>query len=59
MYDITNQQSFQDLEDWHALVLKSFEGKDLPMMLLMANKSDLGHMQSVKPDQHEQFTQKH
>ena len=50
VYDITNQASFQDLEDWYNLVVKSFEGKELPMMVLMANKSDLGHMQSVKTE---------
>ena len=52
MYDITNQSSFQDLEDWHGLVVKSFEGKEMPMMVLMGNKSDLAHMQAVKTEQH-------
>ncbi len=28
------------------------------MMILMANKSDLTHMQSVKQEQHDQFTSK-
>ena len=58
MYDITNQASWQDLEDWHALVVKSFEGKELPMMVLMGNKSDLAHMQAVKTEQHQSFAQK-
>ena len=56
IYDITNQQSFQDLEDWFNLVKKAFEGKELPMMILMANKIDLAHMQAVKSDQHEAFS---
>jgi len=29
-YDITNQQSFQDLDDWYELVMKTFENKELP-----------------------------
>ena len=55
VYDITNQQSFQDLEDWLALVKKTFQGKDEPLLILMGNKIDLNHMQAVKTDQHEKF----
>ena len=55
MYDITNHQSFEDLEDWHSLVLKTFEGKELPLMALMGNKIDLNHMQAVKSEEHDKF----
>jgi Ras-related protein Rab-28 len=55
VYDITNQQSFQDLEDWLNLVNKSFEGKEKPLMALIGNKIDLIHMQAVKPEQHDKF----
>ncbi|CAI2378416.1 unnamed protein product [Moneuplotes crassus] len=56
-YDITNHQSFADLEDWHQLVLKTFEGKEPPLMALMGNKIDLNHMQAVKQEEHEQFAE--
>ena len=38
---------------------KSFEGKELPLLVLMANKIDLAHMQAVKSDQHDQFCKTH
>jgi Ras-related protein Rab-28 len=50
VYDITNQQSFQDLDDWLALVNKAFAGKDMPLMVLIGNKIDLNHMQAVKAE---------
>jgi Ras-related protein Rab-28 len=48
VYDITNQQSFQDLEDWYELVTKGCKDKELPLMTLVGNKSDLNSMQAVK-----------
>ena len=57
VYDITNHQSFADLEDWHQLVTKTFEGKELPLMALMGNKIDLNHMQAVKSEEHEKFAE--
>eukprot|EP00345_Euplotes_harpa_P013831 CAMPEP_0168337616 /NCGR_PEP_ID=MMETSP0213-20121227/12300_1 /TAXON_ID=151035 /ORGANISM="Euplotes harpa, Strain FSP1.4" /LENGTH=176 /DNA_ID=CAMNT_0008343147 /DNA_START=8 /DNA_END=538 /DNA_ORIENTATION=- len=57
VYDITNHQSFADLEDWHQLVAKTFEGKEMPLMALMGNKIDLNHMQAVKSEEHEQFAE--
>ena len=57
-YDITNQQSFQDLEDWHELVQKTFVGRQLPYMVLLGNKVDLNHMQAVKQDHHNKFALK-
>jgi len=47
-YDITNVDSFQDLEDWFRLVKKSFGTNKLPLVALMANKTDLNHMRVVK-----------
>ena len=44
MYDITNQQSFEDLEDWVDLVKKTFKDRTAPMMLMLGNKVDLNHM---------------
>ena len=54
-YDITNQQSFQDLEDWLELVKRTFEDRDLPLLVLLGNKVDLNHMQAVKQEAHSRF----
>ena len=58
-YDITNQQSFQDLEDWFELVQKTFDGREMPVMVLIGNKVDLNHMQAVKQDLHTKFASKY
>ncbi len=58
-YDITNYQSFQDLEDWRELVMKTFQNKELPKEILIGNKVDLNHLQAVKSDQHSKFAQKY
>ena len=55
VYDITNQQSFEDLEDWVNLVKNAFKGRPLPQMILLGNKVDLNHMQAVKQDAHQKF----
>lgn len=55
VYDITNYQSFQDLEDWLALVKKTFEGDQMPYIALVGNKIDLQHMRAVKADKHASF----
>jgi Ras-related protein Rab-28 len=47
-YDITNNESFQDLEDWFRLVKKSFGKEKLPLVVLCGNKTDLEHMRAVK-----------
>jgi Ras-related protein Rab-28 len=38
VYDITNYESFANLEDWYRLVLKAFEGRSLPYVALCGNK---------------------
>ena len=58
-YDITNQQSFQDLEDWFELVQKTFGEREMPVMVLLGNKVDLNHMQAVKQDLHTKFASKY
>lgn len=42
-YDITNYESFANLEDWYRLVLKTFHGKDLPYTVLIGNKCKLNY----------------
>lgn len=38
-YDITNYESFANLEDWYRLVLKSFSQTKMPFLALLGNKS--------------------
>lgn len=57
VYDITNYQSFQHLEDWFFLVKRTFDGGVMPYAALMANKHDLAHMRAVKVEKHNQFAE--
>ena len=53
VYDITNNDSFQNLEDWYRLVIKTFnknEGLTMPYVAIVANKSDLSHMRVVRTE---------
>ncbi|KAJ8014682.1 hypothetical protein DPEC_G00018190 [Dallia pectoralis] len=58
VYDITNYQSFENLEDWYGIVKKTNEESDVqPVVLLVGNKIDLEHMRTVKADKHQRFCQ--
>jgi len=54
-YDITNYQSFQNLEDWFNLVQRTFKGQQMPRITLVGNKTDLNHLRCVKVEKHNQF----
>lgn len=42
MYDITNSQSFENLEDWYTVVKKVSEESEMqPLVALVGNKSKL------------------
>jgi len=56
-YDITNYESFANLEDWHRLVQTAFQGKALPLIALVANKNDLRHLTAVRVDLHNRFVE--
>jgi Ras-related protein Rab-28 len=57
-YDITNYESFANLEDWYRLVLKAFKDKDvLPFVALLGNKNDLRHLTAVRFAQHTKFAE--
>eukprot|EP00397_Hematodinium_sp_SG-2012_P064679 GEMP01091955.1.p1 GENE.GEMP01091955.1~~GEMP01091955.1.p1 ORF type:complete len:234 (+),score=52.80 GEMP01091955.1:127-828(+) len=58
VYDVTNYQSFQNLEDWMHLVKNSIEGTKC-IKVLVANKSDLDHLRTVKKDRHEDYADEH
>ncbi|XP_041706012.1 ras-related protein Rab-28-like isoform X2 [Coregonus clupeaformis] len=58
VYDITNYQSFKNLEDWYGMVKKANEESDVqPVVSLVGNKIDLEHMRTVKVDKHQRFCQ--
>ncbi|XP_069782104.1 ras-related protein Rab-28 isoform X6 [Narcine bancroftii] len=58
VYDITNYQSFENIEDWYAVVKKvNDESEQQPMVALVGNKIDLEHMRTVKTEKHQRFCQ--
>ncbi|KAJ7419749.1 Ras-related protein Rab-28 [Pitangus sulphuratus] len=58
VYDITNGQSFENLEDWYNVVKKvNEESETQPLVALVGNKIDLEHMRTVKSDKHQRFCQ--
>ncbi|XP_077434125.1 ras-related protein Rab-28 isoform X1 [Vanacampus margaritifer] len=58
VYDITNYQSFENLEDWFGMVKKANEESDVqPVVSLVGNKIDLEHTRTVKSDKHQRFCQ--
>mmetsp|Transcript_147 Transcript_147/g.371 ORF Transcript_147/g.371 Transcript_147/m.371 type:complete len:234 (+) Transcript_147:168-869(+) len=60
VYDITNYQSFQNAEDWIALVKKVFPDKtQMPYMALVGNKVDMSHLRAVKSDRHTSLVETH
>ena len=42
-YDITNYQSYQNLEDWYRIVQNVYSKKTMPKIALVGNKSKLAH----------------
>uniref|UniRef100_A0A672MG17 Ras-related protein Rab-28 n=1 Tax=Sinocyclocheilus grahami TaxID=75366 RepID=A0A672MG17_SINGR len=58
VYDITNSQSFENLEDWLNMVRKANEESDTQLAIsLIGNKIDLEHMRTVKMEKHQRFCQ--
>lgn len=51
-YDVTNYQSFQNLDDWMTLVTNSIKGSKC-LKVLVANKVDLDHLRTVKREKHD------
>uniref|UniRef100_A0A8C5X379 Ras-related protein Rab-28 n=1 Tax=Malurus cyaneus samueli TaxID=2593467 RepID=A0A8C5X379_9PASS len=58
VYDITNGQSFENVEDWYNVVKKvNEESETQPLVALVGNKIDLEHMRTVKADKHQRLCQ--
>jgi Ras-related protein Rab-28 len=54
VYDVSNMQSFQNLEDWYDVVYKVYPDK-MPYTALIGNKMDLPHLRVVRTEQHQKF----
>jgi len=56
VYDVTNMDSFKNLEDWYELVKNTFKDKEkMPYVAMIGNKMDLNHMRVVKSEKHSLF----
>mmetsp|Transcript_23193 Transcript_23193/g.39261 ORF Transcript_23193/g.39261 Transcript_23193/m.39261 type:complete len:228 (-) Transcript_23193:623-1306(-) len=53
-YDITNIDSFANLEDWYRIAISAQED-EMPFSILIGNKNDLQHMSVVRLDAHTEF----
>lgn len=47
LYDITDYQTFQNLEDWYRLVRRTYGHKALPYVALVGNKSATGSVDCI------------
>ncbi|CAM9121856.1 unnamed protein product [Ascophyllum nodosum] len=54
-YDITNYDSFQNLDDWYRIVVKAFASGNMPYVAMVGNKCDLSHMRAVRTSSAHQF----
>ena len=54
-YDITNKESFANLEEWDRVVAKTFKGQNPVVTGLVANKSDMMHSCEVSTVEHNRF----
>eukprot|EP00771_Trimastix_marina_P000601 gnl/Trimastix_PCT/1618.p1 GENE.gnl/Trimastix_PCT/1618~~gnl/Trimastix_PCT/1618.p1 ORF type:complete len:230 (+),score=71.06 gnl/Trimastix_PCT/1618:199-888(+) len=54
-YDITSLRSFQSLDDWLQLVIRTFGPQAMPYLALVGNKTDLSHLRTVRLERHQNF----
>lgn len=61
VYDVTNQDSFDDLQEWHGLIKKHLLETTAtpPHIALVANKLDLAHLRTVRIETHSAFAKEH
>merc|ERR1712023_354688 len=65
VYDITNPDSFRDVNDWYEFVTDEFKtqngaaggsnSKKKPLLALVGNKMDLPHLRQEKPERHASY----
>eukprot|EP00941_MAST-03F_sp_MAST-3F-sp1_P003469 g3469.t1 len=61
-YDITDMQSFRDIEDWLISVQRLYKKKkkkEMPKLFLLGNKFDLKHLRKVSENKHNAFVDAH
>ena len=54
VYDVTNEESFQNLDDWINIVSKKYKVQS-NKIYLVGNKTDMIDQRQVDEDQHQQF----
>lgn len=60
VYDLTNADSFENVEDWMDLVSTQFaESTNKPHIALVGNKRDVSHLRVVSLQKHESFVKAH
>ncbi|XP_071793496.1 ras-related protein Rab-28-like [Asterias amurensis] len=60
VYDITNYNSFENVEDWYTKVKEVYKDQEhCPHIALIANKMDLEHMRAVKAEKHQRMVDNH
>jgi Ras-related protein Rab-28 len=57
-YDVTNPDSFKNLEDWLGFVRQEYKSSPKkPLLVLVGNKVDLPHLRQVKLEKHKIFAE--
>ena len=54
-YDVTNSESFKNVQDWLEYAHAEFKGPKQPLLALVGNKVDLMHLRQVKAEKHNMF----
>nr|CAD2198826.1 unnamed protein product [Meloidogyne enterolobii] len=58
VYDVTNSQSFENINDWLSAAKKLDKQMEKPFyMALIGNKADSEHRRSVRPERHSKFAE--
>ena len=61
-YDVTDPQSFADMDDWYSMVKRTFvdpvtgRREKMPQRFLVGNKVDLIHLRKITDEAHRRFT---
>ena len=55
VYDITNKESFLNIEEWHRIIVQTFRGQKPAVVGLVANKCDMIHSSEVSVESHHLF----
>lgn len=59
VYDVTNPETFKNVDDWYDFVVREFKADKRPYMALVGNKNDLQHLRQVKPEKHSLYAIEH